>query len=105
MVAEPQNTIQPETPLLGMSWVAIADGSPLPMAEVEGAEHILRYVNPAFCLLTAKLKEELVGYAFSDIAPTEEACLASLNLVYAGGQALTHIEGEHSVFDPMYRSY
>jgi diguanylate cyclase (GGDEF)-like protein/PAS domain S-box-containing protein len=105
MVAEPQNTIQPETPLLRMSWSAIADGSPLPMAEVEGAEHILRYVNPAFCLLTGKPKEKLMGRPFSDVAPAEEECLNSLNLIYAGGQAITHIESEHSAFDPMYRSY
>jgi diguanylate cyclase (GGDEF)-like protein/PAS domain S-box-containing protein len=105
MVAELQNTIQPEISLLRMSWFAIADGSPLPMAEVEGAEHILRYVNPAFCRFTAIPKEKLIGRAFSDIAPAEEKCLTSLNLVYAGGQAITHIEDEQSAFNPMYRSY
>jgi hypothetical protein len=29
---------------------SIAESSPMPMAAVEGADHIVRYVNSAFCL-------------------------------------------------------
>ena len=31
--------------------LAITEHAPLPMATVEGASHIVRYVNPAFCRL------------------------------------------------------
>jgi diguanylate cyclase (GGDEF)-like protein/PAS domain S-box-containing protein len=105
MVAELQNTIQPEPEILRTCCCAIAETSSLPMAEVEGSTHILRYVNPAFCLLTAKPKKELIGRAFSDIAPAEEECLASLDRVYRSGQAITHTGQEHSAFHPLYRSY
>jgi PAS domain S-box-containing protein len=105
MVAEPQNTIRPETEMLRKCCCAIAEASPLPVAEVEGSTHILRYVNPAFCLLTAKPKEELIGHAFSDIAPAGEECLASLDRVYESGQAVTHRGQEHSAFHPRYWSY
>jgi diguanylate cyclase (GGDEF)-like protein/PAS domain S-box-containing protein len=105
MVAEPQNTIQPETEILWTCCCAIAEASPLPMAEVEGSTYILRYVNPAFCLLTATPKAELIGHAFSDIAPAGGECLASLDRVYKSGQAVTHIGQEHSAFHPQYWSY
>jgi diguanylate cyclase (GGDEF)-like protein/PAS domain S-box-containing protein len=105
MVVEPQNTIQPETEILRTCCCAMAEASPLPMAEVEGSTHILRYVNPAFCLLTAKPKEDLIGYAFSDIVPQGEECMASLDRVYRSGQPITHTGQEHSDFHPLYWSY
>jgi diguanylate cyclase (GGDEF)-like protein/PAS domain S-box-containing protein len=105
MVAVPQNTIQPETDMLLTCCCIIAETSPLPMAEVEGSTHILRYVNPAFCLLTAKPKEQLIGYPFSDIAPEGEGCLASLNGVYRSGEAVTQTEQEHSASHPLHWSY
>jgi diguanylate cyclase (GGDEF)-like protein/PAS domain S-box-containing protein len=105
MVAEPQNTIQLETEILRTCCSAIAEASPLPMAEVEGPTHILRYVNRAFCLLTAKPKEELIGHAFSDIALAGEECLVSLDRVYNSGQAVTHTGQEHAAFHPPYWSY
>jgi len=105
MVAEPQNTIRPETEMLRKCCCAIAEASLLPVAEVEGSTHILRYVNPAFCQLTAKPKEELIGHAFSDIAPAGEQCLASLDRVYESGRAVTHTGQEHSAFHPLCRSY
>ena len=44
---------------------AVAEASPMPMAAVEGAGHIVRYVNPAFCRLAGKPDEELIGNPFS----------------------------------------
>jgi diguanylate cyclase (GGDEF)-like protein/PAS domain S-box-containing protein len=105
MVAELKNTIQPDTDTLRTRRYDIADASPLPMAEVEGSTHILRYANAAFCLLTGNPREELIGQAFSDIATTEEDCLASLDRVYESGQAVTHIRDEHSTCHPLYHCY
>jgi diguanylate cyclase (GGDEF)-like protein/PAS domain S-box-containing protein len=105
MVAERQNTIQPDIDDLRTRRYDMAETSPLPIAEVEGSTHLLRYVNPAFCLLTAKPKEELIGHPFSDIVPEEDDCLASLERVYKSGQAITHIEDVDSAFHPLYRCY
>jgi len=41
-------------------WLCLAERVPLPMATVEGADHIVRYVNPAFCRLLGKTKEQLI---------------------------------------------
>jgi len=105
MVAELKNTIQPDTDNLKTRRYDIAEASPLPMAEVAGSRHILRYANSAFCLLTDKPREELLGHAFSDIATTEADCLASLDRIYTNGQAITHIGDEHSTFHSLYRCY
>ncbi|MBA2744027.1 MAG: PAS domain-containing protein, partial [Chthoniobacterales bacterium] len=51
-----------ETPDLSSLCLTIAEHAPLPMATVEGASHIVRYVNPAFCRLLETRKEELVGH-------------------------------------------
>jgi hypothetical protein len=48
MVAELKDTIQDSGNLRTRRY-DIADASPLPMAELEGSSHILRYVNSAFC--------------------------------------------------------
>jgi hypothetical protein len=44
----------PDLSSLGRS---IIEHTPLPMATVEGARHIVRYVNPAFCRLIDKNKD------------------------------------------------
>jgi signal transduction histidine kinase len=68
----------------------VAELSPMSMAAVTGPNHILRYVNLAFCLLTGKTKEELIGTPFSDAAPTGGECLSLLGRVYRTGTAEAH---------------
>ena len=46
----------------------VADASPMPMAGLDGPLHTLRYVNLAFCLLTGKANDELIGRALRDLA-------------------------------------
>jgi signal transduction histidine kinase/CheY-like chemotaxis protein len=70
----------------------IAEASPIPMAALEGAGHVIRYVNPAFCLLTRKSKEELIGYAFGEVVPADNECLSLCARVLRTGQPETHIE-------------
>src|ERR1700682_2674313 len=83
----------------------IAETSPMPMAGVEGPNHIVRYVNPAFCRLTAKTTKELTGNAFSAAVPTGDECLALLDRVYRSGKAEIHTGQEHSGSDHFYWSY
>jgi signal transduction histidine kinase len=84
---------------------SIADSSPMPMAAVEGADHIVRYVNSAFCLLLGKTREELVGIAFSSAAPTGKEYLSLLDRVYQTGKAEIHTGEENPVSHRYYWSY
>jgi len=79
--------------------------SPVPMAELEGAGHIVRYVNTAFCRLTAKPKEALVGKPFAEAMQEGDTCLAALDRVYGTGKGETHTESEHADPHPAYWSY
>jgi PAS domain S-box-containing protein len=82
----------------------IADASPIPMAALEGIGHIIRYVNPAFCILTGKRSEELIGNAFREVVPADDECLSLLARVYRTAQSETHIE-EPSAPHRFYWSY
>src|ERR1700686_2570566 len=70
--------------------------APLPMATLEGAMHIVRYVNPAFCRLIDKTRDELVGEPFCEMSPEAVECLASLDRVYRTGKFESHTEQERS---------
>jgi len=83
----------------------IAETSPMPMAGVDGSSHIVRYVNPAFCLLTGKTREELIGNAFSGAMPTDNEFLSLLDRVYQTGKAEIHTGQEHPEAHRFYWSY
>jgi PAS domain S-box-containing protein len=61
--------------------------APLPMAAVEGAGHIVRCVNAAFCRLMDKPVEQLVGKPFAETIPANDECLTLLDRVYRTGQS------------------
>jgi two-component system NtrC family sensor kinase len=82
----------------------IAEASPIPMAALEGAGHIIRYVNPAFCLLSGKRGEELIGHAFREVVGPDDECLSLLARVYRTAQSETHID-EPSAPHRFYWSY
>ena len=84
---------------------ALAEASPMPMVAVEGADHIVRYVNPVFCLLAGKSSEELTGRPFCEIVPSDDLCLPLLDRVYKTGQAETFTAQEDSKPNPWYWSY
>jgi PAS domain S-box-containing protein len=84
---------------------SVAESSPTPMAAVEGADHIVRYVNSAFCVLTGKTREDLIGNAFSSTAPEGKECLSLLDRVYQTGKAEIHTGEENSVSHRYYWSY
>jgi len=76
----------------------VAEHAPLPMAEVEGAGLIVRYVNPAFCLLLDQSKQQLIGQAFRDVLPASTGCLAVLERVWLSRIPASHTEP--SPFEP-----
>jgi signal transduction histidine kinase len=74
----------------------ILESSPMPIAAVESAGHIVRYVNPAFCRLIGKSGEELIGNPFSGAVPAEDECLSALDRLYQTGQTEVHIGSDDS---------
>src|ERR1039457_291729 len=82
---------------------AVADASPMAMAGLGGPMHTLRYVNLAFCLLTGKSKDELIGTPFSGIAPCANECMVLLDRVAKTGLADSHTGQEH--IHPLYWSF
>jgi hypothetical protein len=40
---------------------SLMERAPVPMAELEGTGHVIRYVNPAFCRLVDKVRKRLMG--------------------------------------------
>jgi two-component sensor histidine kinase len=81
------------------------DHSPLPMVTVEGAAHIVRYVNPAFCRLAGKTSDELVGTPFCAALPETDDCLLLLDRIYRSGQPETYTKLSSSDTDPVLSCY
>jgi two-component system NtrC family sensor kinase len=84
---------------------AAAEGSPTPMAELDGATHVVRYANPAFCALWNKPKEDLVGSDFRSVGPAGDECSFLIGRVYRTGKPHTHIGQPGSLIHPFYWSY
>ena len=72
--------------------------SPLPLAATAGPQHIIRYVNPAFCQLVRKKREKLVGLPFAAAVPEESGnnYLSFLDQVYLTGCAESVLDQCHS---------
>ena len=75
---------------------SVVESSPMPMAAVEGASHTVRYLNPAFCRLIGKTREELIGSPFSAAVPAGDECLSVLDRLYRTGQPQVHLGEEDS---------
>jgi two-component system, NtrC family, sensor kinase len=73
----------------------IVDTSPLPMTALVGPDHILRYVNSAFCQLACKTKDELIGKPFIEVV-SWDGCLAMLNRVFSTGEVTIQTEPERT---------
>jgi two-component sensor histidine kinase len=81
------------------------DHSPFPMVTVEGATDIVRYVNPAFCRLTDKAPEELLGTSFCAMLPNADECLALLDRIHRTGQPESYAKLNASDPDPVLSCY
>jgi len=82
----------------------MAHASSIPMAAVDGGSHIVRYVNPAFCLLVSQSAEELIGRSLSAALTCNDECLSLFDRVYRTGQAETYTGRDESA-SASYRSY
>jgi PAS domain S-box-containing protein len=85
--------------------LALTERAPLAMATVEGASHIIRYVNPAFCRLIAQPREQLVGKSFCRMFGEKDKCATLLDRVFRTGDPETHTEQEHTNSRPVFWSY
>ena len=67
----------------------LSERSPQPTVAVDGATHVVSYVNPAFLQLVGRDVNDLVGRPFADAVPegVENGCLALLDRVYRTGIA------------------
>ena len=86
-------------------WLALTEHAPLPMAMVEGAGHVMRHVNPAFCLLMDKSTEQLVGRSLRKILQEKGECITLLDRVFQTGKAESHTEQEGSKPHPLFWCY
>jgi len=79
--------------------------APLPMASVEGATHLVRYANPAFCQLLGKSSDQLVGFPLSALLPKKDKCVPLIERVIRSGKPLNHTEKDPSRNDTIFWSY
>jgi two-component system NtrC family sensor kinase len=76
-----------------------------PMAITEGASHMVCYVNPAFCSLAGRNKEEMIGKPIADILPEGDEGILLLDRVYRTGKIEPNLEQEEANPQPLYWSY
>jgi len=65
------------------------------MAAMAGSNHLLRYVNSAFCRLVCKSKDKLIGKPFKEVVPWG-GCLALLDHVFSTGEISIQTEPERT---------
>ena len=84
---------------------AITEHAPLPMATVEGATHIVRYGNPAFCRLMGQPLNQLVGKPFDELLPEKDQCVTLLDRVFRTRKPDSYTEQDLSKPHPVFWSY
>lgn len=94
-----------EPPDLSGFCLAIAEQAPLPMAAFEGAGHIVRDVNPAFCRLMDKPAEQLVGKPLYQLLPEKDKCVTLLDRVFRTGKPESYREHEGATPQSGFWSY
>lgn len=77
-------------------YAPVIERAPLPMVEVEGPDHLVCFVNPAFCALLGKQQEELLGRRFSELVCNGHECVELLDRVYATGESETHAAADEN---------
>lgn len=79
--------------------------APMPIATVEGAAHLVRYVNPAFCQIIGKSADQLLGRSISELLPERDRCLTLIDQVFRTGRTLNHTETDVSEATSLFWSY
>ncbi len=77
---------------------SVTDRSPFALVYTEGPSHIVRYVNPAFCLLCGQTQEELAGHPLAQVVLEGErnGCARLIDRVYLTRQTEALADQEHS---------
>ena len=89
----PQDCAQDaEASALALLCRSLTEASPLPMAAVEGPEHLVRAVNLPFCRLIGAAKEAVVGRPFAEAVPAWVGSQALLDRVSRTGAAETLLD-------------
>ena len=78
-------------PRLSSPWF---EDDPSPIATTEGPAHQIRDVNPAFCRLTGKTREDLLEKPFCGLLPQGPEYRAQLDSVYRTGKPALPNSGE-----------
>jgi two-component sensor histidine kinase len=95
-------TSDPMPPNLSSRWL---EHAPSPMATVEGATHLVRDVNAAFCRLVNKARGDIVGKPFCNLLRENHECLTLLDRVYHTGKPASLKAPEHVDPSPAFSSY
>jgi signal transduction histidine kinase len=93
-----------ENAILAVCRAAI-DVSPMPMAVVEGREHIVRCVNQPFCEAAGRTKEQMIGRPCAKALPLGDDFCSSLDCVYLTGQTRVRSGPNFSKKEPVFASY
>lgn len=80
-------------PNLSSPWF---EDDPSPVATTEGPTHRIRDVNPAFCRLTGKTREDLLEKPFYGLLMQGPECQAQLDAVYHSGKPALPHSGEQA---------
>jgi PAS domain S-box-containing protein len=103
MAAKPDST-NPQTDLSSLC-LAVTEHAPLPIATVDGATHIVRYVNPAFCRMMNEPADQLVGNPLSELLPEKDECIQLLDRVFLNQRHESYTEHDASNPHPVFWSY
>ncbi len=105
MIPKPTASTAVQRPDLWNLCLAFTEHAPLPMAALEGPDHLVRQVNPAFCRLLEQPREQLIGKPFRELLPSKDACVRLLDRVYRTGRPEQHTEQHYSNPQPVLWSY
>ena len=86
------------------SGLAVFECLNLPTAMLSGAQHIIRYGNPAFCQMVGKSADQLIGKPFSEVV-AGDVCRLLLDRVYLTGEVESYTSPEGSETQTMLWSY
>ncbi|HEX7512528.1 MAG TPA: PAS domain-containing protein, partial [Candidatus Methylomirabilis sp.] len=70
----------------------LIEAAPLPMAAVEGPQHRVRSVNPAFCRLIGAAQDAVIGRPVAEVVPQWADSQALLDRVSRTGKAETALD-------------
>ncbi len=105
MVANKSPTPEPEPPDVSALCLAVTEHSPLPIATVDGATHIIRYANPAFCTMMGQTSAQIVGKPLCQLLPEKDQCVRLLDRVYHHRRPESFTEKEETKPHPVFWSY